>query len=67
LPVPVSPWINTAEPVGATILTAFKARRIPELEPIISFSDGGRSRRARNIVVAKVAMIGCFSLSDTLR
>ena len=45
---------------GATIRTAFRARRIPMLEPISSFSDRDGSRRGLNIVLAKVAMIQCL-------
>src|SRR5271170_1746111 len=62
LPVPVSPWISTAESVGATMRTAFKACRMPWLVPIIWCSGRKTSRRVGNIVLAKVAMIGFASL-----
>src|ERR1700722_300612 len=57
LPVPVSPWISTAESVGATMRTAFNAWRMPRLEPISWCSVSGACRRGVNIVVANVAMI----------
>src|SRR5580658_8125142 len=55
-PVPVSPWIKTAESVRATICTELHTRRRPRLEPISSPSNLGWFAGVLAIMLTKVAI-----------
>src|SRR3979409_2050404 len=57
LPVPVSPWIRTAESVRATMCNACQTLRSPCWEPIIALRAADESRGMMLIALATMTLL----------